>query len=265
MLRPDQPRERFTSNMSGRRPRYVEVAEQLRSGIASGRLSPGQQLPTERALMEQHDISVTVARAAIAKLRGEGLIESRQGKGSFVRGERELVRYANRYVRSQVPIKQEEVGLRGWQDKVSSDHRVISADLEIAQRLQIAAGELVSRVVYRWYVGHELLQVSTQYEPMSITKGTSIEMPSAEPGSPDVITRFDLIGMQVTKVEEHIRARMPKPGEAHTLSLPEGVPVIEIERTHYADALPVETAEILIRADRVQRTSEYRVSSRIAP
>lgn len=60
------------------------VAERLRDGIVSGRIAPGAQLPTEAELCGAHAVSRTVIREAIARLRSEGLVIPRQGKGVFV-------------------------------------------------------------------------------------------------------------------------------------------------------------------------------------
>lgn len=60
------------------------VAAFLRSLILKGTMQPGDQLPTERELGEVHAVSRVVVREAIARLRHEGLVVSRQGKGVFV-------------------------------------------------------------------------------------------------------------------------------------------------------------------------------------
>jgi len=60
------------------------VAAYLRSLILKGDMQPGDQLPTERELGEVHAVSRVVVREAIARLRHEGLVVSRQGKGVFV-------------------------------------------------------------------------------------------------------------------------------------------------------------------------------------
>lgn len=56
----------------------------LRDVIASGRYSPGDRLPSEVELTEEHGVSRTVVREAIAALRHDGLVEVRQGAGIFV-------------------------------------------------------------------------------------------------------------------------------------------------------------------------------------
>jgi GntR family transcriptional repressor for pyruvate dehydrogenase complex len=60
------------------------VTEQLRRRIASGQIRPGEQLPTERALITEFGVSRTVIREAIAGLRADGLVKARQGAGVFV-------------------------------------------------------------------------------------------------------------------------------------------------------------------------------------
>lgn len=69
----------------GRRPAYVQLAEELRGRIAAGQLEPGAKLPSYAELMDAFGVSVTVARAAVAALRSEGLVSTHQGKGAFVR------------------------------------------------------------------------------------------------------------------------------------------------------------------------------------
>ena len=238
--------------MRARSPRYVEIAHELRDRIASGEIRPGERIPTERELMETYGVSVTVARSAVAQLRGEGIIESRQGKGSFVRERREVIRFSprQRHRAGKTPNRREEVN-GGWEDKVTAEARVVSATTAVAGRLSIESGDMVSEVTYRWYSDGELVQVSQQWEPLKLTAGTPIERPAIAKGDPDVVTRFASIGLPVTHVREHIRARMPRPDEADALSVPEGVPVFHITRTHFAEETAVETADILIRADRV--------------
>ena len=57
--------------------------EQLAEQIKSGRLAPGARLPTEHALTRAARVSRTVVREAVAALRAEGLVITRQGVGAF--------------------------------------------------------------------------------------------------------------------------------------------------------------------------------------
>lgn len=58
--------------------------EQLAEQIKSGRFAPGERLPTEQALTRAARVSRTVVREAVAALRAEGLVITRQGVGAFV-------------------------------------------------------------------------------------------------------------------------------------------------------------------------------------
>lgn len=60
------------------------VFEGLRGRIRAGDLGPGAQLPTEAELCDGFEVSRTVVREAVARLRAEGLVIPRQGKGVFV-------------------------------------------------------------------------------------------------------------------------------------------------------------------------------------
>lgn len=64
---------------------YEHVLEQIRHGIAEGRLRPGDRLPTERELADRFAISRGTLREAFRVLEQEGLIETRHGSGRYVR------------------------------------------------------------------------------------------------------------------------------------------------------------------------------------
>ena len=62
----------------------AEVIGRLSAEIAGGQLQPGARLPTEQAMMAAMGVSRTVVREAVAALRAEGLVVTRQGVGAFV-------------------------------------------------------------------------------------------------------------------------------------------------------------------------------------
>ncbi|MBN1964393.1 MAG: GntR family transcriptional regulator [Anaerolineae bacterium] len=71
-------------NQSGPVPIYVQLAEQCRARIESGIWPPGMRLPSEPALAREHGISRGTVRQAMQLLANAGLVERRQGKGTFV-------------------------------------------------------------------------------------------------------------------------------------------------------------------------------------
>ncbi|WP_164750752.1 winged helix-turn-helix domain-containing protein, partial [Mesorhizobium sp. M1A.F.Ca.IN.022.04.1.1] len=60
--------------MTKRKPLSTVVAESLAEKIRSGELQPGAQLPTEAELCAEYDVSRTVVREAVARLRSEGMV-----------------------------------------------------------------------------------------------------------------------------------------------------------------------------------------------
>jgi GntR family transcriptional repressor for pyruvate dehydrogenase complex len=61
-----------------------QIVAALRARIESGELAPGARLPTEQVLGEGFAVSRAVVREAIARLKADGYVETRQGAGAFV-------------------------------------------------------------------------------------------------------------------------------------------------------------------------------------
>ncbi|CAD7048336.1 FadR family transcriptional regulator [Pseudorhizobium endolithicum] len=61
----------------------ARIAAQIGREISEGRIAPGEKLPTEHLLAKTFGVSRSVVREAIAQLRNEGLVETRQGVGAF--------------------------------------------------------------------------------------------------------------------------------------------------------------------------------------
>ncbi|GLI04781.1 GntR family transcriptional regulator [Paenibacillus tyrfis] len=74
-------------------PMYIQLKQIIKDELASGKLKPGQKLPTEFELCEMYSISRRTVRSAINELIEEGLLTRKQGKGTFISSnkiEREL-------------------------------------------------------------------------------------------------------------------------------------------------------------------------------
>ena len=65
-------------------PPSERLAADLRQQIESGKLQPGDQLPTVEALAEQYHVSTATVAKALRALREEGLIVTRHGWGTHV-------------------------------------------------------------------------------------------------------------------------------------------------------------------------------------
>ena len=60
------------------------IANVIKQDIMRGGLSVGSRMPAENTLAQNYGVSRNVVREAIAQLRNEGIVESRQGIGAFV-------------------------------------------------------------------------------------------------------------------------------------------------------------------------------------
>jgi GntR family transcriptional regulator len=65
-------------------PIYRQLVEQVRRDVMLGRLSPGDQLPTLREVVDATAINPNTVAKAYAELEHEGLVVRRQGMGTFV-------------------------------------------------------------------------------------------------------------------------------------------------------------------------------------
>jgi GntR family transcriptional regulator len=74
----------YETEFDPERAKSLQIANDLRQAIVSGRLEPGQRVPAELTLIEQYTVSRTTVRRALADLRTEGLVEVRTPKGTYV-------------------------------------------------------------------------------------------------------------------------------------------------------------------------------------
>ena len=71
------------SNSSGQ-PIYEQICRQIKGAIATGKLPPGEPLPSIRSLARDLRISVITTKRAYEELERDGFIQTVAGKGSFV-------------------------------------------------------------------------------------------------------------------------------------------------------------------------------------
>lgn len=65
-------------------PKYIQVVEWVKKQIATGKLNPGEKIYSENELSTMFNMSRQTIRHAIGQLEEEGIIERRQGSGTFV-------------------------------------------------------------------------------------------------------------------------------------------------------------------------------------
>lgn len=120
---------------------YVTIKASLRERIAQGGWQPGTRLPSERELVQTFGCARMTVQRALRELEEEGLIERRQGSGSYVA---ELHPISNLL---QVRDIHEEIRDRGHQHTTrvcGVTHE--KADAATSAAMRLARGALVYRV-----------------------------------------------------------------------------------------------------------------------
>jgi DNA-binding GntR family transcriptional regulator len=234
-------------------PVYLRVLEDLRTRIRDGILAPGARVPSRNAIITRYGVGETAAKHALRVLAIEGLIEARAGSGSYVRQlpagshlDHDRLHFPGS------PFGLDESILPAC--KVSWEHQTEQAapSAAIARRLAgSAAAALVTVTRYLLTADAVPVQLATSYEPAGLTNATSVALPEHGPlAGRGVIERMRAIGVEVDEVLEELSFRPSQLAEAEPLAVPPGTPVFVVERTHRACGVPVETADIVIPADR---------------
>ncbi len=65
-------------------PIYAQLERGIRAAIATGRLAPGDQLPTVRQLAVELRVNANTVARVYAELERTGILETKRGVGSFV-------------------------------------------------------------------------------------------------------------------------------------------------------------------------------------
>jgi GntR family transcriptional regulator len=253
----------MTDPMSDR-PAYNQVAEQLRQRIYSGEFPPGAKLPSEAGLIQQYNVSRVTARGAIKELQTEGLIVTRQGKGSFVR-DREPTRrlaagryhadadYAAKRISEPLTSYGFDYAADRERYRVDSSFRETRASPKVAELFGVPTKEAVQERRLIFYIDDRPEQIITSFLLYEAVRGTPVADPDNEPWPGGVIGALASLGIVPVAVEESVRSRMPTPDEADTLRLATGVPVLVVTRRTLAENnRTVEVAaDIVLPADRV--------------
>lgn len=66
-------------------PKYLQIAHYIRDQILRGDLRPGDEVPSERQLAADWKVSRPTAARSLEALSHQGLVEKRQGSGTYVR------------------------------------------------------------------------------------------------------------------------------------------------------------------------------------
>ena len=240
--------------------KYRQIADNLREQISSGTLRAGDQLPTEPQLAETYDASRSTIRLAIGMLTTNGLIETRQGMGTFVRQ----------------PAAPRTVLLTREEDWQAGEHtdaalqpagentdrpvtarflaETANASAEIATALHVAEGAEVVVRRSRLHLDQEPWSLVASYYPMDIADGTPLEQAGYIADSASLVLAE--LGHRPAGYRDDVYARMPDPTEAEFFQLATGIPLTVVSRTVYDAARPIRLTMYVYRADQVRLRHE---------
>jgi GntR family transcriptional regulator len=235
-------------------PPYLRVADALRERISHGHWTPGDRLPSRAELGQQYGVGDNVIRRAQELLISLGILEGRAGSGTYVAQPRERLRMVRSLYREQgggSPFRADmaALGKRGtWESRTDAK---VPAPADIAARLGIAEGDLTVRTAYEFLADGKPVQLSTSWEPYSLTAGTLIVLPEGGPhAGKGVVRRMAEIGVTIIRAVEQPSPRTVTAEEATLLGVPKNTLATHITRTYYAeDGRPVETADIVVPAN----------------
>lgn len=81
----------MTLDLDGPEPLYEQIAAVLAARISDGTYPPRRRIPSEAAICAEFGVARPTARSAVQVLRERGLVETVQGKGTYVTQPGDLV------------------------------------------------------------------------------------------------------------------------------------------------------------------------------
>ncbi|MFE9040029.1 GntR family transcriptional regulator [Streptomyces sp. NPDC007818] len=213
------------SDQVGHRAPYARIAAHYEELITSGKLQPGELLPSIKALSQEWSVSTATAEKALRKLRTDGLVRGIHGIGTEV-----IDRPAPMSSGAQRQDRGRRSGSSWGAGERSDSHEaaVVSAPVDVAQVLDIEPGADVIRRsrVYRdrhGIVAHSTSWIPVQYgklvpqlaESERLTGGTSLQLIAHATGRP------------ITRRIDTASARLLTPADAELLELDPANPPAE--------------------------------------
>lgn len=218
------------------------IANDLRNQITTGRLKPGERLPSETQLAAHYEVSTATLRSALAVLQGEGLVEKIHGKGNFVRRSLRRITYLGGSG-TQAPQAAPDTTLR-----ITVRTTKIRALGHLTALLQVSTGSPLTEfhcVSYQAKSPHSLARI---YVPRDLAPAAVLNEPGPYEGAE---ARFAALRPTSADVRETVSARLATPDEASTLRISPVLAVLAITRvTADVTGRVVEAALLVLPGDR---------------
>jgi GntR family transcriptional regulator len=201
---------------------YEQIRQLLVAALAAGEWRPGDVLPSEAALAERFGASAGTVRRALDELAAQHLVERRQGSGTFV-STHAAPRQPFRFLRL---VADDEV--QGFARELLGCRRM-RASAEIARALGLRTAEPVIEVRRLLLRRGRPVVLDELWLPQRHFQGLTAEVIEAHPGALYALfeTRF---GVHMVRAQEKLRAVAATAEAARLLQLPEGAPLLSVER-----------------------------------
>lgn len=215
------------------RPGYEQLADELRAAIAAGELTG--RLPSLTGLATRYSVTTDVARRAVEVLRGEGLVVTKQGSGTYVRRFERIVRSSpGRLSAGQWgagrPIQEADTADRPRTVDVIVGE--VPATGPVAEALGVEPDAPVLSRARRFAVDGRPVQLAESLLPLDIVGGTRVAYSDVGPGG--TYARLAELGHAPVRFVERLHARAPRPEEVDRLGLTTSVGALVVEITRYA-------------------------------
>lgn len=202
-------------------PRYMQVYSTLQNWISQGHYSPGAKIEPESQLCEMFSVSRITIRKALEMLANEKLVESVQGKGTFV---------TRTLGESAVRGDMDERIQRARNMARSSQLRQFSkqtepANSEVARDLKIEPGEPVQKVTYIRVVRGINMGMVESHHPVSL----NIDVRKQDFGENSMFTILQDKGVKLAGIDHLIGASLADADIARALDINVGAPVVRIK------------------------------------
>ena len=233
-------------------PLYIQIAEGLLDRIRSGRLVPGERLQPERELSEALGVNRRTVREALRMLEAEGLIERKQGIGTFV-AQPKIEREAGHLFSFTKGMRGK--GLQPGARLIMLEERI--PEMTIAQTFQI----LPTEAVYYGIRLRLLNKEETMLEKFFLPTALFPKLANHNLNTRSLYEIFETeYGIIPTEAVQSIEAVKATEFEAELLGIPAGDPVIlERRSTFDQHGRCIESAKDVYRGDRFKFTARVRL------
>ena len=239
----------------GQGPRYSQLAKHIAAAIQDGRIGAGYQLPPERDLADLSDVSRVTVRKAIGKLVDDGLVDQRQGAGSFVREKASEPRLD--YGLSSLTSFTEYMELRGYtSSSVILDRGVYSPRPDEMVALGLSPEDKLARIKRLRSADDSPLAIETSCLPADVLPDPTLVTTS-------LYAVLRQTGTAPVRAIQRIRATNLGPEDAALLQVPADAAMLLIDRTAYLPSgRPIEFTRGIYRSDVYDFVTELRLDSR---